>query len=209
MREIRVLSCGHEIGDVFDTIAEDAGKRDNVNSWLADDAFAPFMSNEPQAAFSWAKKRNDMRRQREAPEAGSLTRTDHWFHWVLLVVSPIVIDTANDTIAIRKFGILVSARSPCIPVVGICLQHLSALSFSEGGDEFRSEGRNAIRSDKAVHGDEPNEHGLTNEEYLCIGCIEARLGCLLTAADFTSQRINEHSEFDTAGAYLSQGQVSR
>jgi hypothetical protein len=24
------------------------------------------MSNEPQAAFSWAKKRNEMRRQREA-----------------------------------------------------------------------------------------------------------------------------------------------
>lgn len=64
--EIRVLSCGHEIMDVSDTIAEDAGKRDNLNSWLADDAFAPFMSNEPQAAFSWAKKRNDMRRQREA-----------------------------------------------------------------------------------------------------------------------------------------------
>lgn len=64
--EIRVLSCGHEISDVSDTIAEDAGKRDNLNSWLADDAFAPFMSSEPQAAFSWAKKRNERRRQRDA-----------------------------------------------------------------------------------------------------------------------------------------------
>jgi len=65
-REIRVLLSGAEISDVSDTIAEDAGKRDNLNSWLADDAFAPFMSNEPQAAFSWAKKRNEQRRQREA-----------------------------------------------------------------------------------------------------------------------------------------------
>jgi len=29
-------------------------------------AFAPFMSSEPQAALSWAKKRNEQRRQHEA-----------------------------------------------------------------------------------------------------------------------------------------------
>ena len=43
----------------------------------------------------------------------------------------------------------------------------------------------------------PNEHGLTDEEFLCLGCIEARLGRLLNASDFTSQRVNEPSEFDT------------
>lgn len=64
--EIRVLSRGHEIGDVSATLAEDAGERDQLNSWMADSAFSPFMENEPQSAFSWAAKRNEMRRQREA-----------------------------------------------------------------------------------------------------------------------------------------------
>jgi hypothetical protein len=64
-REIRVLACGHEISDVTDTIAEDAGKRDGLNNWLADDAFTSFISNEPASAFSWAAKRNERRRQQE------------------------------------------------------------------------------------------------------------------------------------------------
>ncbi|MGN6144705.1 MAG: hypothetical protein ACTHOP_14055 [Mesorhizobium sp.] len=64
--EIRVLSCGHEIGDVSATLAEDAGKRDHFNSWMSDSAFSPFMVNEPQAAFSWAAKRNELKRRREA-----------------------------------------------------------------------------------------------------------------------------------------------
>lgn len=64
--KIRVLSCGHEIRDVSATLAEDAGERDHLNSWMADSAFSPFMENEPQSAFSWAAKRNEMRRQREA-----------------------------------------------------------------------------------------------------------------------------------------------
>jgi hypothetical protein len=64
-REIRVLSCGDEIGDVSDTIAEDAGKRDSLNSWLADGAFASVLPPEYDD-FSWAAKRNERRRQREA-----------------------------------------------------------------------------------------------------------------------------------------------
>ncbi|GAA2817135.1 hypothetical protein EDC40_103666 [Aminobacter aminovorans] len=64
-REIRVLSCGHEISDVSDTITEDAGERDQLNSWLADGAFAPFVEDTPASAFSWAAKRNELRRQRE------------------------------------------------------------------------------------------------------------------------------------------------
>lgn len=44
---------------------------------------------------------------------------------------------------------------------------------------------------------EPNEHGLTNEEYLCVGCLETRLGRRLVPGDFADLRVNEHSEFDT------------
>jgi len=61
-----VLSYGHEISHVSATIAEDAGKRDHLNSWMADSAFSPFMADEPESAFSWAAKRNERRRQREA-----------------------------------------------------------------------------------------------------------------------------------------------
>lgn len=64
-REIRLLSCGDQIRDVSATIAEDAGERDKLNSWLADGAFSPFLQNEPTSAFSWAAKRNEIRRQRE------------------------------------------------------------------------------------------------------------------------------------------------
>jgi hypothetical protein len=63
--EIRVLSCGDQIGDVSDTIAEDAGKREGLNNWMADDAFS--RSFIPGIAdFSWAAKRNERRRLREA-----------------------------------------------------------------------------------------------------------------------------------------------
>lgn len=64
--EIKVLSCGGQISDVSATLGEDAGERDHLNSWMADSAFSPFMEQEPQSAFSWAAKRNEMRRQREA-----------------------------------------------------------------------------------------------------------------------------------------------
>jgi len=47
------------------TLAEDAGKRDHLNSWMADNAFSPFMADEPSSAYSWAAKRNERRRERE------------------------------------------------------------------------------------------------------------------------------------------------
>lgn len=60
-----LLHGGPEIGDVSDTLAEDVGQRDHLNSWMSDSAFSPFMATEPAAAFSWAAKRNELRRQRE------------------------------------------------------------------------------------------------------------------------------------------------
>ncbi|RWP59069.1 hypothetical protein [Mesorhizobium sp.] len=63
--QIRVLPFTHEIRDVSATIEEDAGERDCLNSWIADGAFAKILSSEHDD-FSWAAKRNEMRRQREA-----------------------------------------------------------------------------------------------------------------------------------------------
>jgi hypothetical protein len=37
----------------------------------------------------------------------------------------------------------------------------------------------------------------TDGDFLCIGCIEKRLGRTLTAADFTNASINEPSPWDT------------
>lgn len=63
--EIRVLLPDPEIGHVSDTVAEDAGKREGLNFWAAEDAFQPFMRDAVHD-FSWAEKRNERRRQREA-----------------------------------------------------------------------------------------------------------------------------------------------
>lgn len=63
--EIRVLHVGAEIGDVSDTFAEDAGKRDGLDCWLSPDAFTTDFTQQA-ADFSWAAKRNERRRQREA-----------------------------------------------------------------------------------------------------------------------------------------------
>lgn len=60
-----LLRCGPEISDVSDTVEEDAGKRDGLNNWAADDAFSPFLADVVHD-FSWAQKRNERRRQREA-----------------------------------------------------------------------------------------------------------------------------------------------
>jgi hypothetical protein len=60
-----VLQSGPEISDVCDTFGEDAGKREGLNNWAAEDAFAPFLENVIHD-FSWAAKRNERRRQREA-----------------------------------------------------------------------------------------------------------------------------------------------
>lgn len=63
--EIRLLRHTHEIRDVPATVEEDAGERDTLNSWMADGAFAKVLSSADDD-FSWAAKRNELRRQREA-----------------------------------------------------------------------------------------------------------------------------------------------
>jgi hypothetical protein len=62
---IRVLLPQPEIVDVSDTIAEDVGRRDGLNSAMAPDGFARDFSPATMD-FSWADKRNQLRRQREA-----------------------------------------------------------------------------------------------------------------------------------------------
>jgi hypothetical protein len=71
--EIRVLQGGAEIGDVSDTFGEDAGKRDGLDHWLSPDAFTRDFSLD-QADFSWAAKRNERRRQREAQRLKELAK---------------------------------------------------------------------------------------------------------------------------------------
>ncbi len=62
--EIRLLQPTHEISDVSDITGDDIGERDCLNSWIADGAFAKILSSEHDD-FSWAAKRNEIRRQRE------------------------------------------------------------------------------------------------------------------------------------------------
>lgn len=79
--QIRVLPVAPEIDHVSATLAADAiGEETGLNSWWADDAFQPFVilqevhesgakrrSIPTEAAeFTWAAKRNERRRQREA-----------------------------------------------------------------------------------------------------------------------------------------------
>lgn len=76
-----VLPVTTEISDVSPTLASNAsGEETGLTSWWADDAFQPFIKvreviNEhiaiqtvdaPQSEFNWAKRRNEIRRQREA-----------------------------------------------------------------------------------------------------------------------------------------------
>jgi hypothetical protein len=63
--QIRLLQPVPEMGDVSDTIAEDVGKRERLNSWASDDAFQPFLESAVHD-FNWADKRNARRRQQEA-----------------------------------------------------------------------------------------------------------------------------------------------
>jgi len=72
MPEIRVLRSGPEIGHLSDTIAEDAGQREGLNSWAADGTVVPFIPDEPQNAFSWARKRNERRRRKQAAKRKAL-----------------------------------------------------------------------------------------------------------------------------------------
>lgn len=59
-----LLHSGPEIGDVSDTVEDDVGRREGLNSWMADGALASVVSE--AADFSWAQKRWERRRQREA-----------------------------------------------------------------------------------------------------------------------------------------------
>lgn len=76
-----VLPVTPEISDVSATVAANAsGEETGLTSWWADDAFQPIVIqrevindhvavqsiNAPQSDFNWAKRRNEVRRQREA-----------------------------------------------------------------------------------------------------------------------------------------------
>mgnify|MGYP003451474700 CR=1 FL=1 len=78
-REIRVLPVSPEIDHVSATVMADAGFETSANSWAADDALQPFhidriafpngdlkMIPTDQAEFTWAKRRCQLRREREA-----------------------------------------------------------------------------------------------------------------------------------------------
>ena len=62
-----LLQCGPEFGDSSGTLDEDAGRRGGLNSWMADGALASVLTDTPD--FSWAQKRWQLRRQREAAKA--------------------------------------------------------------------------------------------------------------------------------------------
>jgi len=62
-----LLLRGPEIGDVSGTLDEDAGKRDGLNSWIADGALACVLPGQPD--FSWAQKRWERRRRQETRKA--------------------------------------------------------------------------------------------------------------------------------------------
>lgn len=57
-----LLHSGDESGQVWDTVAEGAGRRDQLNSWIAPDAV---LTTEGPTDFSWAQKRWQRRRRRE------------------------------------------------------------------------------------------------------------------------------------------------
>lgn len=67
--------CTPEIGDIEPNIAGRVQEQNGITSWTADDAFNSFLINPKsvrnrvdvdEAGFSWAAKRNQRRRQREA-----------------------------------------------------------------------------------------------------------------------------------------------
>ncbi len=63
-----LLHRGPDFGDVSGTLDEDAGRREGLNSWMADGALASVVSDSP-ADFSWARKRWERRRRQEAAKA--------------------------------------------------------------------------------------------------------------------------------------------
>lgn len=60
-----VLPDAPEISDIDANIEAEAARAKRAYSWAADDAFTSILSDRP-ADFSWAEKRNERRRQREA-----------------------------------------------------------------------------------------------------------------------------------------------
>lgn len=60
-----VLQSGPEFGHLSITLDEDAGRREGLDNWAADDAFSPFIVGVKED-FSWAEKRNERRRKRDA-----------------------------------------------------------------------------------------------------------------------------------------------
>lgn len=60
-----VLQSGPEFGHLSITLDEDVGRREGLDNWAADDAFSPFIVGVKED-FSWAEKRNERRRKRDA-----------------------------------------------------------------------------------------------------------------------------------------------
>ncbi|TPL40677.1 hypothetical protein [Mesorhizobium sp. B2-4-6] len=60
-----VLRSGDEKGHFSGTIEEDGGEREGLDYWAADGALSSFLTD-GKDDFSWATKRNERRRQREA-----------------------------------------------------------------------------------------------------------------------------------------------
>lgn len=58
-----LLPCGPEIEDISSTLDGEAGRRETLNSWMAEAAV--YMADAP-TDFSWAAKRNERRRQQAA-----------------------------------------------------------------------------------------------------------------------------------------------
>lgn len=60
-----LLRRGADFDHIPATIAEDAGRQNQQNHWRADGALVPFLTD-GKDDFSWADKRNELRRQRAA-----------------------------------------------------------------------------------------------------------------------------------------------
>lgn len=59
-----VLPVGADFGDSDDILGGDVGRREGGNAWAADGAFTRLFTEDTD--FSWAEKRNKLRREREA-----------------------------------------------------------------------------------------------------------------------------------------------
>lgn len=64
------LRVGADFEDISATVEEVAGEREGLNHWASDDAFTTFLTD-GKHDFSWADKRNERRRRREAAKRKS------------------------------------------------------------------------------------------------------------------------------------------